>query len=103
MAKEWDKEEEKYLIENYRKIKAKDIAKALNKTVSSIYGKAYAIGLSHTEESSKELNILKLADSYTIDEICEQLGVCRDFVRTIFRKYNIYKSKHKEYINHDFF
>lgn len=45
MAKDWTVEEMQYLVNHYADNFTQDVAKALNRTVSGVYGKAYSLDI----------------------------------------------------------
>ena len=45
MAKDWTVEEMQYLVNHYADNFTEDVAKALNRTVSGVYGKAYSLDI----------------------------------------------------------
>ena len=56
----WVEKDIEFLINNYSKLSSSQIAKSLNKSIRSIRGKAYKLGLSKCNWNDDEVKLLKL-------------------------------------------
>jgi hypothetical protein len=53
----WNLEQEQYLVDNYGKIKTKDIIKQLQKSATDIHTKANRLGLEYKPKESKGIRL----------------------------------------------
>ncbi len=77
-VKTWTEDEERYLTDHYGKSTLCDIARALNKTVPSVAGKAGVLGLRRKKEQTwtpeEESFLRENWDRLTINGLCKKLN-----------------------------
>lgn len=88
VEKKWSEKETQFLRDNYRKMKAKEIAKALNRTTHMIQSKARNIGLNKKISESQRHRVIDMAKEtiFTSEQIAHEANMSRSMVQKILRQ-----------------
>ncbi|SDE80897.1 hypothetical protein [Riemerella columbipharyngis] len=73
--KKWTKEEESFLVDNYRELSIEEIMKVIPRSKDAIRWRAKALGITRSRgESWTDKEIKMIEENYSISEICRMTG-----------------------------